>query len=85
MLNTPSNPCGTMYTPEELRAIAKMLENHPGVYIFSDEIYDCLIYSDIKHLSLGSLSEACKSSDYDQRLVQNVCNDGLANWICVCP
>lgn len=57
MLNTPSNPCGTMYTPAELRAIAVMLENHQGVYILSDEIYDCLIYSDIKHLSLGSLPE----------------------------
>jgi len=55
MLNTPSNPCGTMYTPDELRAIATMLEKYPRVYIISDEIYDELIYSDIEHLSLGSL------------------------------
>ena len=55
MLNTPSNPCGTMYTPEELRAIAAMLERHPEIYILSDEIYERLIYSDIEHLSLGSL------------------------------
>ena len=57
MLNTPSNPCGTMYTPEELKAIAKMLERHPDIYILSDEIYDKLIYSDIEHFSLGSLPE----------------------------
>jgi len=57
MLNTPSNPCGTMYTPEELKAIAKMLERHPDIYILSDEIYDKLIYSDIEHLSLGSIPE----------------------------
>ena len=57
MLNTPSNPCGTMYSPEELRAIAQMLEGHPGIYILSDEIYERLIYSDIKHLSLGSIVE----------------------------
>jgi len=57
MLNTPSNPCGTMYTPEELKAIAKMLERHPDSYILSDEIYDKLIYSDIKHFSLGSIPE----------------------------
>ncbi|MAI66944.1 MAG: aspartate aminotransferase [Phycisphaerae bacterium] len=57
MLNTPSNPCGTMYTPDELRAMAKMLERHPGVYILSDEIYERLIYSDIEHLSLGSIPE----------------------------
>ena len=57
MLNTPSNPCGTMYTPEELRAIATMLERHPDVYILSDEIYERLIYSDIEHLSLGSIPQ----------------------------
>lgn len=57
MLNTPSNPCGTMYTPEELKAIAKMLERHPDIYILSDEIYDKLIYSDIEHFSLGSIPE----------------------------
>ena len=57
MLNTPSNPCGTMYTPDELRAIALMLERHPDIYILSDEIYERLIYSDIEHLSLGSLPE----------------------------
>ena len=57
MLNTPSNPCGTMYTPEELKSIAKMLERHPDIYILSDEIYDKLIYSDIEHFSLGSIPE----------------------------
>jgi aspartate aminotransferase len=57
MLNTPSNPCGTMYTPDELRAIAKMMERHPDIYILSDEIYERLIYSDIEHLSLGSIPE----------------------------
>ena len=57
MLNTPSNPCGTMYTPEELKAIAKMLERHPDIYILSDEIYEKLIYSDIEYLSLGSIPE----------------------------
>ena len=57
MLNTPSNPCGTMYTSEELKAIGKMLERHPDIYILSDEIYDKLIYSDIEHFSLGSIPE----------------------------
>jgi aspartate/methionine/tyrosine aminotransferase len=57
MINTPSNPCGTMYSPDELRAIAKMLERHPGIYVLSDEIYERLIYSETKHLSLGSIPE----------------------------
>lgn len=57
LINTPSNPCGTMYSPDEIRAIARMLEKYPHVYIISDEIYERLIYSDIKHLSFGSLPE----------------------------
>ena len=47
-----------MYTPEELKAIAKMLERIIlDIYILSDEIYERLIYSDIEHLSLGSLPD----------------------------
>ena len=44
-------------TNVELRAIAKMLERHPNIYVLSDEIYERLIYSDIEHLSLGSIPE----------------------------
>jgi aspartate aminotransferase len=60
LLNTPSNPCGTMYSPDELRAIATLLERHPEIYIISDEIYERLIYSDIEHLSLGSIPEIAR-------------------------
>ncbi len=55
MLNSPSNPCGTMYDPDETRAIASMLEAHPDVAIISDEIYDRLVYGDCDHLSFGSI------------------------------
>ena len=55
MINSPSNPCGTMYSPEELKSIAVMLEDHPDVAIISDEIYERLIYGDEKHLSLASI------------------------------
>ena len=57
LINTPSNPCGTMYSPDEIRAIAKMLEKHQGIYIISDEIYERLIYTDIEHLSFGAIPE----------------------------
>jgi aspartate aminotransferase len=39
-LNSPSNPTGTLYSKTELQAIGKVLENHPKVWIISDEIYD---------------------------------------------
>ncbi len=57
LINSPSNPCGTMYSPEETRALAKVLEQHPNLYILSDEIYERLIYSDVEHLSFGAISE----------------------------
>lgn len=40
MLNSPSNPTGSIYSREELRGLAEVLENHPHVMVLSDEIYE---------------------------------------------
>jgi aspartate aminotransferase len=55
IVNSPSNPCGTMYSPDELRALARVLAQHEQMTIITDEIYEKLIYSEVKHFSLGSL------------------------------
>ncbi len=55
ILNSPSNPCGTMYSPQELRALADVLTEHDQVVIIADEIYEKLIFGGIDHLSLGSI------------------------------
>ena len=55
ILNSPSNPCGTMYSPEELKALASVLHAHESITIIADEMYEQLIYGGIEHLSLGSL------------------------------
>ncbi len=57
IINSPSNPCGTMYSPEDLRDLASVLEAHPNIAIITDEIYEKLIYGGQRHLSLGSLPE----------------------------
>lgn len=44
ILCSPSNPTGSVYTKEELKALADVLENHPDVYIISDEIYEHINY-----------------------------------------
>ena len=44
ILNSPCNPTGAVYTPEELKALACVLEKNPHVYILSDDIYEYLIY-----------------------------------------
>jgi aspartate aminotransferase len=66
VLNSPSNPGGFTYTPEELKAIAKVLEG-TQVVVLSDEIYEKLIYGDTKFVSFASLSKDA----YDRTLTLN--------------
>jgi aspartate aminotransferase len=56
LLNSPNNPGGFTYTPQELEDIARVLEG-TNVYVLSDEIYEKLIYGDTKFVSFASLSE----------------------------
>lgn len=54
ILNSPSNPTGSMYSREELEAMAAVLEKYPNVFVLSDEIYEYLSF-DEAHFSIGSL------------------------------
>ena len=42
--NSPNNPSGTIYKEDEYRALAKVLEKYPSIYILSDEIYEHVNY-----------------------------------------
>lgn len=44
--NSPNNPSGTVYSEEEYRALAKVLEKYPNIYILSDEIYEHINYGE---------------------------------------
>ncbi len=60
VLNSPSNPCGTMYTPEELRALAEVIEVAgasvaPQLMVISDELYEKIVYGGIDFLSFGAI------------------------------
>jgi len=56
VINSPNNPGGFTYTPDELAALAKVLQG-TDVIVLSDEIYEKLIYGDTKFVSFASLSE----------------------------
>ena len=56
LVNSPNNPGGFTYTPEELTDLAKVLEG-TQVYVLSDEIYEKLIYGETKFISFASLSD----------------------------
>lgn len=62
ILNSPSNPCGTMYTPDELRQIGLVCAQAartiaPDLVVLSDELYEKIIYGGIPHFSVGSMPE----------------------------
>ncbi|PWK16376.1 pyridoxal phosphate-dependent aminotransferase [Tumebacillus permanentifrigoris] len=55
LLNSPSNPTGSVYTPAELQALADVVRKHE-FYVISDEIYDQLVYG-VEQISIASLGE----------------------------
>lgn len=62
ILNSPSNPCGTMYTEGELRGIAAVVDRAsrtiaPNLVVLSDEIYEKVAYGGIPHFSIGAVPE----------------------------
>jgi aspartate aminotransferase len=63
--NSPNNPSGTVYTENEYRAFAKVLEKYPDIYILSDEIYE--------HINYGqpNFSFAAIDSMYDRTITVN--------------
>ena len=58
VLNSPSNPTGMVYTPEEIRALAAVILEHEELYVVSDEIYEKILYDGMTHLSIGAVNEA---------------------------
>lgn len=58
VLNSPSNPTGSVYTREELTALSKVIEKH-NVLVLSDEIYEKLVY-DGEHVSILECNPAIK-------------------------
>jgi aspartate aminotransferase len=57
ILNSPSNPTGSVYTPEEIKALGDVCVDR-GVLIMSDEIYEHLLYDGATHKSVASFSPA---------------------------
>ena len=63
--NSPNNPSGTVYTEQEYRALAKVLEKYPNIYILSDEIYEHI------HYGAPNFSFAAIESMYDRTITVN--------------
>jgi len=65
IFNSPNNPSGTIYTEAEYRALAKVLEKYPNIYILSDEIYEHINYGE-KPFSFAAIENM-----YDRTITVN--------------
>ncbi|NNE91996.1 MAG: pyridoxal phosphate-dependent aminotransferase [Verrucomicrobiales bacterium] len=59
ILNSPNNPTGSVYSKEELEKLVEVAASE-DIIILSDEIYEKLIYKDLKHVSTASVSDEAK-------------------------
>lgn len=60
VINSPSNPTGAVYTPQELRELAEVVLRHRDVYVISDEIYERLVYDGAEQVSIASFGDEIK-------------------------
>lgn len=73
IFSSPNNPCGAIYSKEDLAAIAAVVAKHPNLYIISDEIYELLNYGEVAHTSIASFPEV-----YNQTITVNGLSKGFA-------
>ena len=53
--SSPCNPSGSLYNKEELESLARVLKQHPNIYVVSDEIYEHINYTGKPHASMASI------------------------------
>ncbi|WP_416667606.1 pyridoxal phosphate-dependent aminotransferase [Egbenema bharatensis] len=66
ILNSPSNPTGMVYTPDEIRALAEVVVEK-NIWVVSDEIYEKILYDGAEHLSIGAVSP----ESYDRTIISS--------------
>ena len=80
MLNNPCNPTGAAYSAEDLRPICDVLMRHPHVWVFTDDIYDKLVYGGFKPATIAAGRAAAARPHADgERRVQGLRDDRLAH------
>jgi aspartate aminotransferase len=66
VLNSPSNPTGVVYTPDEIRALAEVVVEK-DILVVSDEIYEKILYDGTEHFSIGAVSKEV----FDRTIISN--------------
>lgn len=58
IFNSPSNPSGAAYSYDEMKALTDVLARHENVWVFSDDIYEHVIYDDFKFHTMAQVEPA---------------------------
>nr|WP_299385270.1 pyridoxal phosphate-dependent aminotransferase [Allomuricauda sp.] len=64
--SSPCNPSGSIYSKEELRGLADVLQKHPQIVVVSDEIYEHINYGVTEHASMADFEDM-----YDRTVTVN--------------
>jgi aspartate/methionine/tyrosine aminotransferase len=74
ILNSPSNPTGSAYTRDELKAIAEVLVRHPHVWVMTDDIYEHIVYDGFEFSTIAEVDPRL----FDRTLTLNGCSKSYA-------
>jgi 16S rRNA (guanine(966)-N(2))-methyltransferase RsmD len=74
IINSPSNPAGACYAPEQLAELAEVIARHPQLTVLSDEIYDCFVYGGQETRSFAAIAPSLR----DRTVLINGCSKRYA-------
>jgi len=74
VLNSPCNPTGAAYSHAELRALCDVLLRHPDVWVFTDDIYEKLVYGDFRFSTVVEVEPRLR----DRTVTMNGCSKAYA-------
>ncbi len=74
ILNSPSNPTGAAYSAAELKALGEVIERHPQVWVFADDMYEHILYDGFE---FATIAQVCPSL-YERTLTVNGCSKAYA-------
>ena len=75
IMNSPSNPSGAGYTHDDLKELSDVLVRHDHVWVFTDDIYERLIYDNFKFTAMARVEPGLK----DRTLTMN----GMSKAYCM--
>ena len=74
VVNTPSNPTGATYSAAELAGLAEVLLRHPHVLVFTDDIYEKLIFDGRRFATFAQVEPRLR----DRTVTMNGCSKAYA-------